>query len=171
MALILAALASAAMGQDQPVETRGAWRIVADGPDFALRTQALDAPGNTLALFCRKEQRRYAFEIRSPALATRPSDEETRIGFKVDEDDQVWLRLASGPDGTVPIAHETAFLIIQAALMRDGAKGVAFTVHDHTWQFALDGFAGLRDSLTAHCGFEFEPTAPKPRPRGSPLSR
>jgi len=136
------------------IKTGGAWRLVPDGPDFALRTQATDAPDTTLALHCRKAQELYAFEIKSPALAARPSGEDIRIGYKVDGDDQTWFNLATGPDGTVPIAHKTPFWIIYGALTRNGAKDVAFTVADHTWRFALDGLRDLTDSLVARCGFE-----------------
>jgi hypothetical protein len=149
---LLAGVAAAAA--QAPVETRGAWRIAADGQDFSLSTQARDAPGSSFSLLCRKEQRRFTFEIKSPALGSRPPGEDIRVGFKVDNDDQVWLTLATGPDGTVPIAHPTAFWIIHAALVRSGAKDVAFTAGDHAWQFALDGFAGLTESLITHCGFE-----------------
>jgi hypothetical protein len=138
----------------EPVETRGAWRIVADGQNFSLRTQARDAPDSVFSLLCRKEQRLFTFEIKSPALAAQPPGEDIRVGFKVDGDDPVWLTLATGPDGTVPIAHQIAFWIIHAALARNGARDVAFTAGDHSWHFALDGFASLRESLTAHCGFE-----------------
>ena len=72
-----------------------------------------------------------------------PRGEDIRVGFKVDDGDQVWLSLATGPDGTVPIAHQTAFWIIHAAMTRSGARRLTFTAGDHTWQFALDGFAGL----------------------------
>jgi hypothetical protein len=70
-----------------------------------------------LSLHCRKAQQRYALEIRSPALAARPEGEELRVSFKIDDGEQVWLTLATGPDGTVPIAHQTAFWIIYAALI------------------------------------------------------
>ena len=146
-----------------PIETRGAWRLVADGEDFALRTQAVDAPESTLSLFCRTGPRSYAYEIKSPALASRPSGEESRVGFKVDDEDQVWFTLPTGPDGTVPIAHETAFWIIHAALTRDGAKRVAFTAGDQTWQFTLDGLRDSGESLTSRCGFA--PERPLPRRR------
>jgi hypothetical protein len=160
-------LGVAAAPAQQPIETHGAWRLVADGEDFALRTQAPGAPDTTLALFCRKAQQRYALEIRSAVLAARPDGEELRVGFKVDNDDQVWLTLTSGPDGTVPIAHQTAFWIIYDALTRDGASNVAFTAADHTWRFALDGLAGLTGSLAARCGFEpTRPEPPRPRQRG-----
>jgi hypothetical protein len=151
----------------EPVETRGAWRLVADGADFALRTPAVAAPDSTLSLYCRKSQQQYAFEIKSPALAGKPSGEDIRIGFKVDDDDQAWLNLATGPDGTVPISHQTAFWIIYGVLTRSGAKGVAFTAADHTWQFALDGLRDLIDPLMARC--EFEPRRPGPERRREPL--
>src|SRR3954449_12921940 len=79
------------------IKTGGAWCLVPDGPDFALRTQATDAPDSTLALHCRKAQDLYAFEIN--ALAGRPSSEDIRVGFKVDDEDQTWLTLATGADG------------------------------------------------------------------------
>jgi hypothetical protein len=138
----------------EPIESRGSWRLVADGQDFALRTQARDTPDSTLSLICRREQGLFAFEVKSPALAAQPRGEDIRIGFKVDADDQVWLNVASGPDGMVPISHQTAFWIIHAALFQSGAKDVAFTAGDHTWQFALDGLADLSERLTARCGFE-----------------
>jgi hypothetical protein len=154
IALILMTLSTAATGQDQALETRGAWRLVADGEDFALRTQALNAPDSTLSLGCRKAQHRFAFEIKSPALAARPSGENIRIGFKVDDDDQAWLNLATGPDRTVPIVQHTAFWIIHGVLTREGATEVTFTAGDHGWKFALDGLRGLTESLTMRCGFE-----------------
>jgi hypothetical protein len=141
-------------GAQAPVESRGAWQIAADGEDVALRTPAREAADTTLALLCRKEQRLYAFEIKSSALAARPPHEDIRVGFKVDDDDQTWFSLSTGPDGTVPIAHQTAFWIIHAALSRGGAKEVAFTAGDHAWRFSLDGFAGLTESLTTRCEFE-----------------
>ncbi|MGB9365543.1 MAG: hypothetical protein WCE79_05985 [Xanthobacteraceae bacterium] len=154
IALILMTLSTAATGQDQALETRGAWRLVADGEDFALRTQALDAPDSTLSFACRKAQNRFAFEIKSPALAARPNGKDIRIGFKVDDDDQAWLNLSTGPDGTVPIIQRTAFWIIHGELTREGAKEVAFTAGDHGWKFALDGLRGLTERLTARCGFD-----------------
>jgi len=160
---LLVGLAGAAA--QEAIETRGAWRLIAAGQDFALRTQALDAPDSTLSLLCRKEERQFAFEVRSPALAARPSGEDIRIGFKVDDDDQTWLNLATGPDGTIPIAHQTAFWIVHAVLTRKDAKGVAFTAADHTWRFSLDGFADLTESLSERCGFEL--ARPEPRPRRS----
>ena len=156
-------LGGAGAAAPEPLETRGAWRLVADDQDFALRTQAIDAPDSTLSLHCRKAQTIFAFEIKSPTLAARPSGEDIRIGFKVDGDDRVWLTLASGPGGTVPITHQTAFWIIHAALTHNGAKGVGFTAGDQTWQFALDGLSDLTGSLTVRC--EFEP------PRSLPVSR
>jgi hypothetical protein len=147
-------LSVAGAGAQEPLESRGAWRIAADGENFALRTPARDAADTTLALLCRKEQRVYAFEIKSPALAARPPHEDIRVGFKVDDDDQTWLSLTTGPGGTVPIAHQTAFWIIHEALRRDGAKDVAFTAGDHAWTFSLEGLAGLIGSLTTRCGFE-----------------
>ena len=131
-------------GAQAPVESRGAWQIAADGEDVALRTTAREAADTTIALLCRKEQRLYAFEIKSSALAARPPHEDIRVGFKVDDDDQTWFSLSTGPDGTVPIAHQTAFWI----------KEVAFTAGDHAWRFSLDGFAGLTESLTTRCEFE-----------------
>ena len=74
IALILCAAGAAAQA---PIETRGAWRLMADGPDLALRTQALDAPDSSLSLACGKEQSRFAFELRSPALSARASGEAT----------------------------------------------------------------------------------------------
>ena len=162
-AFILLGVAGAAA--QEPIETRGAWRLVADGEDFALRTQALGAPESTLSLHCRKAQQRYALEIKSPSLATRPDGDELRVGFKVDDGDQVWLTLTTGPDGTVPITHQTAFWIIYAALTRDGASNVAFTAANHSWQFALGGLRELTESLNERCGFE--PSRPEPRPRRS----
>ena len=91
-----------------PIETRGAWSLVAHSQDFALRTQALDGPDNTLSLLCRKEQRQFAYEIKSPSLRVRPSGEDIRISFKADDDDQVWFNISTGSDGTVPISHQTA---------------------------------------------------------------
>lgn len=135
-------------------QERGAWQIAAEGEDFALRTAARDAADTTLALLCRKAQRVFAFEIKSSALAARPPAEDIRVGFKVDDGDQTWLSLATGPGGTVPIAHQTAFWIVHAALLHDGAKEVAFTAGDHAWTFPLEGFAGLIGSLTTRCGFE-----------------
>ena len=167
-------LGVAGAAAQEAIETRGAWRVAADGEDFALRTQALGAPESTLSLHCRKAQQAFAFEIKSPALAARPSGEETRVGFKVDDDDQVFLTLASGPDGTVPIVHQTAFWIVRDALVRDGAKAVAFTATDQTWQFALDGLAGLQEGLTQRCGFgPSRPERPRrqTRPEPDPLSR
>jgi hypothetical protein len=162
VALVLGVAAAAAQA---PIETRGAWRLMPDGEDFALRTQALDAPESTLSLHCRKTQQLFAFEIKSPALAARPPGEELRVGFKVDGDDQVWLTLATGPDGTVSIAHQTAFWIIHAALVRNGANNVAFTAADHTWQFVLGGLRDLMESLAERCGFG--PSRPDPRSRGT----
>jgi len=167
VALMLGVAGAAAQ---EPIETRGAWRLVADGQDFALRTQALGAPESTLSLHCRKTQQLFAFEIKSPALAARPPGEELRVGFKVDGDDQVWLTLAIGPDGTVPIAHQTAFWIIYDVVTRNGANNVAFTAADHTWQFALGGLPDLSGSLNQRCGFE--PSRPEPRsPRTQPGPR
>ena len=151
VALMLGVVGAAAQ---EAIETHGAWRLIADGPDLALRTTATTAPDSTLSLICRKEQQLYAFEIKSPSLAAQPPHEDIRIGFKVDDDDQTWFNLATGPDGTVPITHQTAFWIIHAALTRSGAQRVAFTAADHTWQFALDGLRDLTDSLMARCGFE-----------------
>lgn len=151
VALMLGISAAAAQA---PIETRGAWRLVQSGEDFALRTPALDAPDSTFSLYCRKAQQLYAFEIKSPALATRPSGEDIRISFKVDDSDQAWFNPATGPDGTVPISHQTLFWIMHAALVRRDAKVVAFTAGDHRWKFSLDGFAGLTEALTARCGFE-----------------
>jgi hypothetical protein len=164
LAALLAAVAGAAA--QEPIETRGAWRLVADGQDFALRTPALDAPESTLSLHCRKAQERYAFEIKSPALAARPDGEELRVGFKVDDTDQTWLTLATGPDGTVPIAHQTAFWIIHDALTRSGASNVAFTAGEHSWRFALGGLRDLTESLSERCGFELARPEPSPRRSG-----
>jgi hypothetical protein len=99
-------LGLAAVAAQQPLETRGAWQLVADGSDFALRTPAIGAADTTLSLNCRKEKRSYAFEIKSPALAARASGEDIRIGFKVDDDDRTWFNLATSPEGTVPISHQ-----------------------------------------------------------------
>jgi len=161
--LLLGMTAAAAQ---ESLETRGVWRLVADGADFALRTQARDAADSTLSLHCRKAQKLYAFEIKSPALAARQSGEDIRLGYKVDGDDQTWFNLATGPDGTVPISHQTAFRIIQAALTRDGAKRVSFTAADHAWQFDLDGLRDLTQSLTERCGFD--PTPPEPEGQQMP---
>jgi len=164
IALLLGMVSTAAQ---EPIETRGAWRLVADGEDFALRTPALGAPDSTLSLHCRKAQQLYAFEIKSPALAGRSSGEDIRIGFKIDDDDQTWFNLATGPGGTVPISHQTAFWIIHGALTHSGAKIVAFTAADHGWQFALDGLRDLTDTLIARCAFE--PRRPGPERRREPL--
>lgn len=158
----IALILMAAMGQEQTVEALGAWRLLEHGTDFALRTPALDASDSTLSLLCDAEQRRYIFEIRSPALAARPSGEDIRVGFKVDDGNQVFLTLATGPDGTVPIGHLTAFWIIYSELMRADAKSVAFTAGDHTWKFALDGLAGLTERFSVLCGFEPPRTPPPP---------
>jgi hypothetical protein len=166
LALLLGVAGAAAQ---EPIETRGAWRLVADGQDFALRTQALEAPESMLSLHCRKAQQRHALEIKSPSLATRPEGEELRVGFKVDGGDPVWLTLATGPDGTIPIAHQTAFWIIYEALTRNGANVVSFAAADHTWQFALGGLRDLTESLNQRCGFE--PSRPEPRPRSQPGAR
>ena len=144
---------SAAAAQD-PIETRGAWRLMPDGEDFALRTSAVEASETTFSLYCRKEQQRYAFEIKSPALAGRASGEDIRISFKVDDDDQTWFNIATGPEGTVPISHQTPFWIIHAAITRNDAKRVAFTAADHASLFSLEGLRDLTDSLTARCGFD-----------------
>ena len=152
----------------EPLETRGAWRIVAEGQDFALRTQARDAPDSTLSLLCRKEQDLFAYEVKSPALAGRARGEDIRISFKVDADDQVWLNLSTGPDGTVPILHQTAFWLINGALTANGAKQVAFTADGHTWEFALDGLRDLTRSLGERCGFE--PSRPEPERRRPPAA-
>jgi hypothetical protein len=160
-------LGLAAVAAQQPLETRGAWQLVADGSDFALRTPAIGAADTTLSLNCRKEKRSYAFEIKSPALAARASGEDIRIGFKVDDDDRTWFNLATSPEGTVPISHQTAFWIIHAALTRSGAKRVAFMAADHDWQFSLEGLRDLTDTLTQRCGFD--PPRPGPeRPRTGP---
>jgi len=149
--LLLGMTAAAAQ---EALETRGAWRLMADAAD------------STLSLHCRKAQKLYAFEIKSPALAARQSGEDIRLGYKVDGDDQTWFNLATGPDGTVPISHQTAFRIIQAALTRDGAKRVSFTAADYAWQFDLDGLRDLTQSLTERCGFD--PTPPEPEGQQMP---
>jgi hypothetical protein len=138
----------------EPLETSGAWRLFPDGEDFALRTPAVSAPDSSLSLHCRKAREAYVFEIKSPVLTNRASGEDIRIGFKVDDGDQAWFNLSTGPDGTIPISHLTAFWIIHAALTRKDAKSVAFTAADHTWQFALDGLRDLSDILIERCGFE-----------------
>jgi len=166
VALMLGVVAAAAQ---EPIATHGAWRLVADGEDFALRTEVLGGLDTTLALFCRKAQQRYALELKSASLAARPEGEELRVGFKVDDGDQVWLTLATGPDGTVPITHQTAFWLIYDALTRNGASTVAFTAADHTWQFALGGLRDLTQSLSERCGFE--PSRPEPRRRSQPGPR
>jgi len=158
LALLLGTAAAAAQ---ETLEIRGAWRLVADGEGFALRTQARDAPDSTLSLHCRKAQKLYAFEIKSVALAARPSGEDIRIGYKVDDDDQTWFNLATGPDGTVPIVHQTAFRIVHAAITRDGAKGVSFTTADRSLEFDLDGLRDLTKSLTERCGFDPSPREPE----------
>jgi len=158
-ALMLGVAAAAAQ---QPLETRGAWSLVPDGDDFAVRTQALGAPESTLSLYCRKPEA-YALAIKSPALADRPSGEDIRISFKVDDNDPAWFHLTTGPDGTVPIAHQTAFWIIYPALTRNEAKAVAFTAADHGWQFSLDGLKDIVPALSARCGFE--PMRPEPQER------
>jgi hypothetical protein len=157
-ALIVGVTAAAAQ---EPLETRGAWRLVPDGEDFALRTPAPGAPDSSLSLYCRKAKQAYVFEIKSPVLAGRQENEDIRIGFKVDDADQTWFNLTTGPHGTIPISHLTAFWIIHAALMGNDAKSVAFTAADHTWQFALDGLKELNDVLIERCGFE----PPRPRTR------
>ena len=148
--LMLSVASAAAQG---PLETRGAWHIGADGDGFALRTRARDASDGSFALLCRREARRFMFELKSPALASLPRGNDIRVSFKVDDDDQVWFNFATGPDGTIPIAQETAFWIIRAALFRKDAKVVAFTTGDQSWQFDLDGLATSDESLTQHCGF------------------
>jgi hypothetical protein len=163
---VLLMLAVAAAAAQEAIETRGAWRLVADGQDFALRTQAIGAPETTLSLHCRKTQQLFAFEIKSAALAARPDGEELRIGFKVDDGDQTWFNLSTGPNGTIPIAHQTAFWIIHGALTRTGAKDVAFTAADHTWQFALGGLRDLTETLSERCGFELARPEPSPRRSG-----
>ncbi|TMI98557.1 MAG: hypothetical protein E6G97_25380 [Alphaproteobacteria bacterium] len=166
VALMLGVAAAAAQ---EPIVTRGAWRLVADGEDFALRTEALGAPENTLSLFCRKAQQRHALELKSPALAARPEGEELRVGFKVDDGELVWLTLATGPGGTVPIAHQTAFWIIYEALRRNGASTVGFTAAERAWVFDLGGLRDLTESLNERCGFE--PSRPEPPPRSPPGPR
>jgi hypothetical protein len=163
---IVLLLGIAGTAAQSPIETRGAWGMVANGQDFALRTQGLEAPESTFSLVCRKEQQRFTFELKSPALAGRPSGEDIRIGFKVDDGDQTWFNLSTGPGGTVPIAHPTAFWIVHAALIRDGARNLTFTAGDHTWQFSLDGFAGLTEGLATHCGFELSQPLPAQPSRG-----
>jgi len=163
IALLLGVTGAAAQ---EPIETRGAWRLVADGTDFALRTPALGAPDSSLSLYCRNTQQLYAFDVKSPALAGRPSGEDIRISFKVDDGEQAWLNLSTGPDGTVPISHQTAFWIIYGALTRSGAKTAAFTAADHAFQFALDGLRDLVDPLIARC--QFEPRRPEPDRRRTP---
>ena len=168
IALVLGITAAAAQ---EAIETRGAWRLVADGEDFALRTPALATPDSTLSLYCRKAQQLYVIEIKSPALAAKPSGEDIRIGFKVDDEDQAWLNLATGPDGTVPISHPTAFWIIYGALTRSGAKAVAFTAADQAFQFALDGLRALTETLITRCGFEPRRVEPERRRGPQPPSR
>ena len=157
-------LAGAGAAAQAPLETRGAWRLVADGDDFALLTPALAAPDSSFSLYCRKAKNIYAFEIKSPALAARPAGEDIRISFKVDGDDQTWFNLTTGPEGTVPISHLTPFWIIHAALTRRDAQRVEFTAAGGAWQFSLEGLKDLAERLTARCGFE--PPRPGPeRPR------
>lgn len=160
VALLLGLTAAAAQ---EPIETRGAWRIVADGSDFALRTQALDAPGTTLSLLCYRDSRVFSFEVKSPALAARQSGDDIRIGFKVDGEDQIWFNLSTGANGTIPITHPTPFWSIHEAVMRAGAKAITFTAGDHGWQFPLDGLASLTESLTRACGFEASRPPPPSR--------
>jgi hypothetical protein len=159
IALMLGLSAAAAQ---QPLETRGAWRLVPDGEDFAARTQAVGAPDTMLSLYCRKPDA-YALAIKSATLADQPSGEDIRISFKVDDSDQTWFNLTTAPDGTVPISHQTAFWIIYPALTRNDAKTVTFTARDHGWQFALDGLKDLVPALSARCGFE--PMQPEPQQR------
>src|SRR5436190_24061222 len=97
VALMLGVAAAAAQ---EPIETRGAWRLVADGPDLALRTTATTAPDSTLSLFCRKEQQPYVFEMKRRSLAAQSPDEDIRIGFKVVFDDHILINIATGLDGT-----------------------------------------------------------------------
>ena len=77
-------LLSAAASAQEPLEMHGAWRIVADGENFALRTPAFDAPDTTFSLYCRREQRLFALEIKSPVLAGRQRGQDIRIAFKVE---------------------------------------------------------------------------------------
>ena len=154
IALLLGSITAAAQ---VPPETRGAWRIVPDREDFALRAQATGAPDTTLSLHCRAEQRAYVLELKSPALSSRPRGEDIRIAYKVDAVEQTFFNVTVGPDGTVPIttvAHQTAFWIIQSAMVRTGARSVAFSAGDNTWQFALEGYAELNDALYTRCKFE-----------------
>ena len=165
-ALLLGIAAAAAQ---QPLETRGAWGLIPDGEDFAVRTAALGGTEGTLSLYCRKEQQVYALEIKSPALAATPRGEDIRISFKIDDDDQTWFNLATGPDGTVPISHQTPFWIIFTALKRNPARAVAFTAGDQSWQFTLDGLTDIIASLSVRCGFE--PAPPQPRGPAAAPSR
>ena len=153
-AAIAVLFGAATAAAQQPIETRGAWRLVQDGEDFALRTAAVGAPDSTLSLSCHKEQQGYVLAIKSPALAARPSGEDIRISFKVDDSDQIWFNLSTGPDGTVPISHQTAFWIIYPALTRDEAKTIVFTAADYSWQFNLDGLRDLTAGLSKRCGFD-----------------
>ena len=161
IALMLGLSAAAAQ---QPLETRGAWRLVPDGEDFAARTQAVGAPDTMLSLYCRKPEA-YALAIKSAALAARPSGEDIRISFKIDDKDQTWFNLSTGADGTVPISHRTAFWIIYPALTRNDAKTVTFTAGDHGWQFSLAGLKDITALLSERCGFE--PAQPEPQQRRS----
>ena len=61
--------------------------------------------------------------------------------------------------------HQTAFALILAALKQGGATFVEVTVEDHSWAFALDGFAAALPALTERCGFPFGSV---PRDMGEP---
>jgi hypothetical protein len=74
------ALGVAGAAAQQPLETRDAWRIVAVGQDFALRTQALGASDTTFSLLCRKAQGAFEFEIKVRRL---PPGRATRISASV----------------------------------------------------------------------------------------
>jgi hypothetical protein len=163
-ALLLSVPAAAAQ---QPLETRGTWPLVPDGADFALRTGAVGAADTTLSLSCRKEQQGYVLTLKSPALAGRASGDDIRI--KVDVGDQTFFNLTTGPDGTLPISHQTAFWIMYPALTRSDAKAVAFTAADHSWQFSLDGLRDLTAALSERCGLELAQPEPK-RPQAGPAA-
>ena len=165
-ALLISVPAAAAQ---QPLETRGAWQLVPDGADFALRTGAVGAADTTLSLSCRKEQQGYVLTLKSPALAGRASGDDIRISFKVDVGDQTFFNLTTGPDGTIPIAHQTAFWIMYPALTHSDAKAVAFTAADHSWQFSLDGLRELTPALSERCGLELAQPEPK-RPQAGPAA-
>jgi len=165
LALLLGLTAAAAQ---RPLETRGAWHLVPDGEDFALRTQALMRPDTIFSLYCRKAQQLYAFEIKSSDLAARSRGEDIRVGFKLDDNDTTWFNLASGPDGTVPVSHQTVFWIIYPALTRNDAKIFGFAVGERAWLFQTEGLREMTEKLTTRCGFEPPRASPERRQRSTP---